>query len=581
MTVISFGSVCHRDAVLSALDSAIQNGHWLVLNNCHLLDCWDVRIVDKLTQLVSCKGHDLETDGLLLNSESAEKHVHPNFRLWLITKGDKPHSVPAVVRICALHLVCDSSWDLTDDLWCSVRQLLSASNTFSSPAHTVRSLLQCAVLHSVLLQRQEYRHIGQGQLYFWTQEDLIAMIDAHDRISKHCSDPAGALEYIAGHLVYGGHVSDVADRAAVQCVVTVCLRQPSASWGRGPHNLVDVISCTGIFDAGSLPKSFSHRIQCITDSTDPIFLGFSPDMADELMKLKSQTLNILLHQTQGIYRDIRGDTRLLIQPQELPEYKQAWERLLTLQDKLRQKIMDIGVEPRSAYLSHLHQFLQAEWECLDKLVSFMLLDNVQPVKYNMTNSTPVNLTSAAVSRLETQADLLGSYLWEESSSIKPHAYQLSAFLNPQGFLVALIRDVASIQKKDISIFSLHFRVLKDTASRHQNGVCLCGLQLQGALWDPGSEVLKDSLSPNPSYFSPLWVSVEERTDDENSNTSTLPLYSCPLYVDRQTADGYQRLTADNIINHVPLPTKLDPVLCTMRRVRLTSTLIQLQQSGIG
>lgn len=120
-------------------------------------------------------------------------------------------------------------------------------------------------------------------------------------------------------------------------------------------------------------------------------------------------------------------------------------------------------------------------------------------------------------------------------------------------------------------------MLKDTASPSspsQNGVGMCGLQLQGALWDPRSEVLKDCLSPSPSYFPPLWVSVEERTDDESSNTSSLPLYSCPLYVDRQTADGHQRLTADNIFAYVPLPTSLDPVLCTMRRVRLTSTLMQ-------
>lgn len=31
-----------------------------------------------------------------------------------------------------------------------------------------------------------------------TQEDLLTLIDAHDRITKHCSDPTGALEYIAG-----------------------------------------------------------------------------------------------------------------------------------------------------------------------------------------------------------------------------------------------------------------------------------------------------------------------------------------------------------------------------------------------
>lgn len=54
LSVISFGSGCHRDAVLTALDSAVHNGHWLVLNNCHLLDCWDVRVVNKLTQAVSC-----------------------------------------------------------------------------------------------------------------------------------------------------------------------------------------------------------------------------------------------------------------------------------------------------------------------------------------------------------------------------------------------------------------------------------------------------------------------------------------------------------------------------------------------
>ncbi|KAA0707857.1 Dynein heavy chain 6, axonemal [Triplophysa tibetana] len=510
VNVISFGSDCLRDAVLPALDTAVQNGHWLVLNNCHLLDCWDVRVVDKLTQLVSCKVHvtDVESNGPFLNSVSAGKTVHPNFRLWLITKGDRPHSVPAAVRISALHLVCDSSWDLKDVLWSSVRLALSESDTSSSSAHTEsteRSLQQCAVLHSVLLQRQAFRHLGQGQLYLWTQEDLLAMIDAHDRIRKHCSETAEALEYIA--------------------------------------------------ETGSLLKRLSHRIHRITDCTDPIILGFSPDMAGKLMKLKSKTLNILRHQSQIIYTEIREDTRILLQSQELPECKKTWERLLTLQDKLRQKITDIGVDMGSAYLSHLRQFLQTEWQFLYKLVSFVLWDNFQPAKYNLTNSTPVNVTSAALSRLESRANLLGSYSWEESS--RPHAYQLSAFLNPQGFLVALIRDVASIQKKDISVLSLHFKVLTDTSSPSspsQNGVCLCGLQLQGALWDPGSAALKDTFSPKPSYFPPLWVWVEERTDDESLNSSTLPLYSCPLYVDAD-ADGYQRLSADNIITHVPLSTR--------------------------
>ncbi len=136
LSVISFGSGCHQDAVLSALDSAVQNSHWLVLNNCHLLDCWDVRVVNKLTQVVysTTKGDsnnhasytyktslshskppgcltDLETDGRLnagsaglmagLNAGSTGRFVHPQFRLWLITKADRLHSVPG--RQCSAH----------------------------------------------------------------------------------------------------------------------------------------------------------------------------------------------------------------------------------------------------------------------------------------------------------------------------------------------------------------------------------------------------------------------------------------------------------------------------------------------
>jgi len=66
----------------------------------------------------------------------------------------------AAVRIRALHVVCDSSWDLKDELWSSVKQTL-----FFSPEDTVH--IQCAILHSVLLQRQAFKHLGQGQLYLW------------------------------------------------------------------------------------------------------------------------------------------------------------------------------------------------------------------------------------------------------------------------------------------------------------------------------------------------------------------------------------------------------------------------------
>lgn len=303
-----------------------------------------------------------------------------------------------------------------------------------------------------------------------------------------------------------------------------------------------------------------------------------------------------------------------MQPKELPDYRTAWERLVTLQDKLRK--MDIGMGMESASLGPLRCFFQAKRESLDTLVSSLLLDSLQPVKYNMTSSSAAYLTSSALSRLETRAYQLRSYLWEESSSITPRVYRLAAFQNPRGFLAALIRDAAHIQDRDISLYCLNFKVNLSFAKRklencyihprcHMisqacfsfftqvfydmvslsslpiSGVCLSGLELQGALWDPGSGVLKDTESTKPSLFPALWVSVEENkgnricsSESSHYNSSSQPLYCCPLYVDRQTVDGGQDLSDDNIIIHVPLATRLDPMLSAMRRVRLTSTLLQ-------
>lgn len=53
MKVISFGALCDREVILSMLDKAFNDGHWLVFNNCHLLEQWDGKVVTHLSQLIS------------------------------------------------------------------------------------------------------------------------------------------------------------------------------------------------------------------------------------------------------------------------------------------------------------------------------------------------------------------------------------------------------------------------------------------------------------------------------------------------------------------------------------------------
>lgn len=51
--VISLGDHCDKELVFSKLDKAINEGQWLVLNNCHLLDNWDDEVVLRLSQLTT------------------------------------------------------------------------------------------------------------------------------------------------------------------------------------------------------------------------------------------------------------------------------------------------------------------------------------------------------------------------------------------------------------------------------------------------------------------------------------------------------------------------------------------------
>ena len=123
-------------------------------------------------------------------------------------------------------------------------------------------------------------------LYLWIvsrdQGDLLALVEAHNCISRLCKVRTKALQYIAGEaamtsepvplgnflfaltlyfsssgsLVHGGHALDSADLELVENTARACLSRLSPLWGRGPHILSDIIRNPGHF--GNTPLSYRH-----------------------------------------------------------------------------------------------------------------------------------------------------------------------------------------------------------------------------------------------------------------------------------------------------------------------------------
>ncbi|KAM6960532.1 dynein heavy chain domain-containing protein 1 [Aplochiton taeniatus] len=587
--IISFGEIFHKEIIMSALDNATKEGHWLVFNNCHLLKEWNKEVLNKINQLLSgSKGYhtDVESEeGLIpVASSSPSSLGHPRFKMWFITRGYTPHSIPAVVRVSALRLVCDSPWDMKEELLSSLRQVVSVAQSESTAGITASNMapiLRCAILHSVLLQRQTYKYLGQGEIYYWTQEDLLALVDAQLKMVKYCEDQTEALEYLAATVIYGGHVADAADLEAVECVAKACLRPSPPHWGSGPHTLSDIFHIPGHFcnEPGLLPN-LEHRVQTLPNTNNPLVLGFSAGLTEELVKVKSHTLNILLCNSQETIGLVRSLGSLQSYTAVLPELNQARDRLQTLRDSLGRKedsrILSVG----TVSLGPLRNFLQTEWDGLVDMVSSLLSDQANQ---NCKQNNSSLLTLSNLSRLERRAELLRAYLWNEDPNGSPGSYQLSAFDNARGFLAAIMREAAQAKQRDISNVSLCFQVLSvgtSPVSFPLSGVYLSGLELRGALWDTRLGALQDTLSPKPCLLPVLWVrarigstGTSRNIDSPPFNASHLPIYNCPLYLDHVGHEnGDWGLAEANIITRVPLVAKLDPVLCTLRRVRLVSTL---------
>ncbi|XP_031144859.1 dynein heavy chain domain-containing protein 1 [Sander lucioperca] len=587
--VISFGALCDREVILSMLDKAFNDGHWLVFNNCHLLEQWDGKVVTHLSQLIS-------------TFREERCLIHPCFRLWFITQEYASRSIPAAVRMCSLSLVCDCPWDLKEELSCSLRQVVSIVQRQSLSgvkAHNMDLLRRCAIFHSVLLQRQAYKYLGQGRIYSWSQEDLLALVDAHICIASLCHDKAKALQYIAVNLVHGGHVLDSADLEVVDNVAKTCLSRVSPLWGSGPHILSDITSNPGHFDLSELLQILEQGLQDSEYINDPLVLGFSADVAADITKINSHNLNILLQASQTPLGRVRNFYTPLSQPTTLSAYSHARDRLQALKSYLTHTQNDSTVTNAGAvFHSHLCDFLQAEWDDLIDSVSSLLSQLQQPVQYSASTFASL-LKPTDLSHLERRAELLSAYLWHHNTSDPPGAYRLSAFKNARGFLVAVMREAAQVNRKYMSDIALHFQVLSDNtypASLPLDAVYLCGLELRGASWDTQLGALQDTVSLQSCSLPLVCVKAQVRSTDtaqdtfpcksshlndgsnvqvahaSSSTVPQLPVYHCPLYLDGERESGNQGLADVNIITTFPLHAKLNPVLCSLRRVRLVSML---------
>jgi len=177
------------------MEIGYTKGHWVLLQNCHLLASW-LKNMEKTLELM--------------------KEPHKDFRLWLTTEPTDKFPLGILQR--SLKVVTEPP----DGLKLNMRSIYAKIDQTiidECPHYAFRSCLYVlAFLHAVVLERRKYGKIGWNVPYDFNESDFLisrALLSLY--LTKAYEDedeflPWGSLKYLVGDAMYGGRVSDDMDR---------------------------------------------------------------------------------------------------------------------------------------------------------------------------------------------------------------------------------------------------------------------------------------------------------------------------------------------------------------------------------
>nr|CAH8856482.1 unnamed protein product [Trichobilharzia regenti] len=179
----------------SLLELSISRGHWLMLQNCHLLVKW-LQVLEKYLEKLT--------------------KPHPDFRLWLTT--EPCDSFPIGILQRSLKVVTEPPNGLKLNLRATYHKI--APSSMSECTHTAFPSLvyTLAFFHAVVQERRKYGKIGWNIGYDFNESDFrVCMQILVTYLQKAVDEndvkiPWNSLKYLIGEVMYGGRAIDEFDR---------------------------------------------------------------------------------------------------------------------------------------------------------------------------------------------------------------------------------------------------------------------------------------------------------------------------------------------------------------------------------
>uniref|UniRef100_A0A803SYF4 Dynein axonemal heavy chain 11 n=1 Tax=Anolis carolinensis TaxID=28377 RepID=A0A803SYF4_ANOCA len=506
------------------LEKAAKHGHWVILQNIHLVVKW-LGTLEKLLEKYSKGSHsDYRVFISAEPAPSPEEHIIPQ---GILENSIKIINEPPTGMLANLHAAL-YNFD-QDTLELSTREQEFKSIFFS-----------LCYFHTCVCGRLKFGPQGWNRRYPFNVRDLTICVNIlYNYLEANSKVPWEDLRYLFGEIMYGGHITDDWDRRLCYTYLEEFMN-PSLLEG-------DFALAPGFLAPPNLDYIGYHKyIDEMLPVESPVLYGLHPNaeidfltvLSDNLFKtlLEMQPRNLLAGEVAGQSAEEKVKNVLDEILEKLPEefnmaeimQKSALRSPYVLVCFQECERMNILIREIRRSLKQLDLGLKGELTfspTMEALQSSLFYDLVPDAWTNLAYPSTYSLAQWFNDLLIRCREL---DTWTQDL-VLPAVVWLSGFFNPQSFLTAIMQSMARKNNWSLDKMCLTTDVTKKSREDYghppREGAYICGLFMEGARWDLQAGViaearLKDLTPAMPVIFVKA-VPVERQ--------ETKHIYKCPVY----------------------------------------------------
>ncbi|XP_074871093.1 dynein axonemal heavy chain 9 [Carettochelys insculpta] len=516
-----------------ALDLAAKEGHWVILQNIHLVAKWLHSLEKKLEQ----------------HSEGS----HPEFRVFISAEpapSPEGHIIPQGILENSIKITNEPPSGMHANLHKALDNFSQNTLEMCARENEFKSILfALCYFHAVVAERRKFGPQGWNRSYPFNTGDLTISVNVlYNYLEANTKVPYDDLRYLFGEIMYGGHITDDWDRRLCKTYLEEFIKPEMLE---RELFLAPGFSLPGNMDYNGYHQYIDHALP----AESPYLYGLHPNAE----------IGVLTQTSEKLFRTV-----LEMQPRNTNTGEGGGatreEKVKAVLDEILEKLTDefnipelmAKVEERTPYvvvafqecerMNILTSEIKRSLKELDlglkgELTMTGNMENLQNAIF--LDTVPESWTRRAYPSMAGLAgwfaDLLSRIreleMWT-GDFVLPAVVWLAGFFNPQSFLTAIMQSMARRNEWPLDKMALQCDVTKknreDLSSPPREGAYIHGLFMEGARWDMQVGMMADARLKELTPAMPVLFIKAIPADKQDTRN----VYLCPVYKTRQRGPTY-------------------------------------------